>query len=371
MFKLVPCVFANSILLGVPLSTPKKVSHCILHVIACFFRALSTYYAVKDVFVSEAASSIALTMFVSCSLEVILFFLLLNKANAIISFLSSDSSLALKLKKIDLLLLPGCFCSVFLMCLPMFASESFFNYSESIFGAPFFNSRSVPQRIWVYISTFFFSLIYQSVPLAVILYSLGYCVLHHFKVNILNSIANGWQMNTFHSIMVKLQSVTKKHEEFESIFGPFLLVCLGYNFIAVVCFIYFLNLAIVTRNMEEMYTIAGELFIQLSTMGLIFVISIYNEKLRQQFIHVQEQMELLLVKNSGENTSLITYLLSKLDKSINEPLTACKLINIRRHVLLSIATSCVTFAVLLIQINSGNLTSSSSETNSTTDANST
>lgn len=355
LFKTIPFVSLNCLLLGIPLSSSLKVLHLVLYAVALLLRFCMLGLALQDD-IRMVTPMISLGDFFLHCMGSITFCVLMKKRSGIVAFLSSDSSSTSKMRKIDLLW-PIIFFVPFLLEYAALCTDvNVFKYYKGKFLLSALDSHRTVQRVLIQLLVVVHLVWFGMEPLCVFIYALGYCVLYNHKLNVLTSISNKWHVNNFKSILLKLQSVTQKQEQFESAFGPFLFICLCYNFVSSVLFIYFLDFIYSNRSKGDFsHAVASRFFIQLISMGLVFLISIYNEKLRKLSFQISEQLELKLTESASEKFLAVTYLQSKINKSINRPLTACKMVTVRRQVVLTIAASCVTFSVLLIQINNGSL----------------
>lgn len=357
LFKFIPFVHINSLLLGVPLITPAQVHHRMLHIFSLLAHIFVFCFLVKRNF-EQKNSMVIVSDLLYNSMGMIAFFLLLKKRKCIVDFISSDESLAPKLKRIDTVWTLTFSSFLFLEYFCVHLSPLLYEFYETKFLLKFLNSFPTLQRILIHLMAIGYVIMFQTEPMCLVLYSLGYCVLYSYKFGVLKSTSSSWQVDSLRATLLKLQSVTKIHDQFERTFGPFLLVLLCYNFVSAVYFIYFLNLLISSGVLEMYYTGAFTLFSQLISIVLILVISIYNERLKKLSLDLSDQLELNLGGNSVENFLMVKYLQCKIVKCINQPLTACKMVTIRRHIVLTIITSCVTFSVLFIQIYNGSLITS-------------
>lgn len=350
--KSIPFVSINFLLLGIFHSSSKFWRFTFDFVASLLHLGMSYVVIRYDVRMEPSIFSFSICLHHCMGMSA--FLLLMRKKSEIRSFLTSNSSLAPKLRKIDILWPLAFSVPVILEYVVLYLHPR--THYKGRFAIAALDHSPTLQLALVHLCFIVYMTWFELEPLCLILYSLGYCVLYNYKFDVVSSIFYGEHVNTFPSILLKFQSVTRKQQQFESVFGPFLLISLCYNFISTVFFIYLLNVLLINPRSYDLYhVLTGRLFLQAVSVGLIFVISIYDNKLKKFSRQIADQLELKLAECSAKDFLVITYLQRKIDSSINKPLTACEMVTIQRHVILTIATSCVTFAVLLIQINNGAL----------------
>lgn len=290
-----------------------------------------------------------------CFLGYLTLILFLRKRREIVTFLKSDASLAPKFRRFDLIFPIFFLGPIVFHYIPLLSAKFSFELYEKKFLGSIFAFCPILQMIMshlVLISTLTW---FQLAPLCAILYSLGYSILFVYKVNTLTSISENFNSTQYKCILLKLTSVSVKQEQFESIFGPFLFICLCYNFLSTVYLIFVLQVIFLNRSLHLSSFAASCLCIQAICIAFIFFISIYNEKLKKLSMRISSQLELNLIDNCPAHFWVVSYLQNRITSCINEPLTAWKMVTVDRQVILTIATSCVTFSVLFIQINNGSL----------------
>lgn len=356
LFKVAPFTYIASLFFGVPLITPVKGHHEMLSVVTLLLRCYSVYAALIYDFTSEF-SIVFLNQLALSFLGFVTLWLFINKRASIISFLSSDTASAPKLRRTDILCPILCLGPLLLQILPALCSSVSYLYHKNKLVGSFFDFSPILE--YTVFSVFFALALnwFQVVPLCVILYSLGYCVLYTHKMTVLASISSNWHCITYSRILKMLKDVSAKQEQFEATFGPFLFISLCYNFLSTVYFIYGLKLTISSRMAHLYYFMASCLLVQIICIGLIFFISICNEKVKKLSMFVSDQLESKFDQDISMTFLMVNYLQNKINSCINEPVTACKMVNVDRKIVLTIATSCVTFSVLFVQINDGALDS--------------
>lgn len=353
LFKLIPFTATICFWFGVPLSNPTKVHHWVLFVVTLVPRILYSYSAMKyDLEVAIAMISINQLTFLG--LGYIFLFVLARNKSKVVSFLTSDASVAREFRKIDLLCPLLILVPMLLQHFPIFISPPLFVYFETkccslLQCCP--TVKYIVARI-TFVSVFLW---FQLIPLCSVFYSLGFRILYSHKMSILTEISNNWRSSNFDSILLKLNTVCEKQKQFESIFGPFLFICLCYNFISTVFFINLVNRLILGETSFLFYYAASMMSVQLICITLVLLISIYNEKIKTFANFISAQLECRLTEEPLSTFFMINYLRKKIYAVANEPLTACKMVTLDRQIILTVATSCVTFSVLLIQINNGAL----------------
>lgn len=354
LFSFVPFTYVACVLYGVPLSNPTKLRHVIALIVTLIPRIWISYFALKYDF-ANGVKLIILKQFYLNVLGLITFCLLVKKKSQIVSFLTSDVLLVHKFKRIDLL-------SVFLFILPpvlhhipvWFSPHLHEMYRKKFLGSAF-ECYPILQRVLFYAT--FVSLVhwFAIASLTVVLYYFGYCVLYAHKVRVLASISFNRQSTNFTSLLSSLNSVSERQKEFETIFGPFLLVCFTYYFMATLYFIDIIRQLFMGGHSHLYYFVAACLFSQATCIGLIFLVSSGNEKVKNLSASVSARLDTQLAQSNPCSFLMVNHLQKRIHYSINEPLTAWKMFTVHRQVILTIATSCVTFSVLFIQINNGAL----------------
>lgn len=204
---------------------------------------------------------------------------------------------------------------------------------------------------------------FELMPICVTLYSFGYYALYAQKVQTLNCISKKFSSHidqqelsiNYNSVMCELEAISEEQELFESTFGPFLFIALcnyftaNLNSIAIMC-----NLLLLRKKSIEFpgfyYSLAHYLFDQAVCVGLIFFVSLFNGRLRKMSTELFNQLRSNLNESQSMTFLMVNLMENKIHNSINEPLTAWKVVTLDRKVILTIATSCVTFSVLILQI---------------------
>lgn len=283
--------------------------------------------------------------------------LLIQKRNEIVSFLSSNLSLVPKLRRFDLLVPLFIFTPILFESLPLLKATHLLSYFETKFLGSHLTYNFITRFIISFTICMCTSIWFQLVPLGLVIYYLGFCVLDAERVDFLDCLSNNWRSTGYNSILRRVKVVSQKHQEFESIFGPFLFMCLCCYFTSTVYLISLVRMLLTNSQDGYLYYFFASCFIiQLMCIGMIFFISLFNEKVKHRAAVVSAQLEFELIQHSSATFLMINYLQSKICSSINEPLTAWKMVEVDRKVILTIVTSCVTLSVLFVQINNGALT---------------
>lgn len=345
-FRLAPCTFIIASILGIPLSSHSKSWHRILLLATLSLRVWLTYTNIRPDFTFSLASIAQLSYYI---LGYMTFILIYRKKSDIASFVKSNAHLRWKLRKIDLLSLFLYSLVVVIIAIPLM------QHKQMEYEANWAHSSFLSLKKLLFSLLFFYQIIWlQMAPLTAILYTLGYCVLYNLKCRTLAQIFTHWDSVNFRPLLFRLKIVSKKHQQFEAIFGPLLLICLIYNFILSVYFFY--NLKLVSaekgggRGGMYYFFIAFFVYIMSICISLILCVSHFNEKLKDLSNFVSDEIKTRLSDNFPANCPVITFLEKQINKTINEPMTACKLVTVDKQTVLAIAASCVSFAVLLIQI---------------------
>lgn len=353
LFKLIPFTFVNSFIFGVPLSAEVKFHHRILFSVSLSLRLWVSYVYFKKNIERQVRMDI-INQWTFYTLSYVTLGVFVRKRVRIANYLLLDPSLGPKLRKIDLLSLLFFLATLGLTLMPLLIG-GLHESNEQILVPSFFDFCPLLKRIIFWTLSVLYTLWFHLVPLCASIYALGYCVLYDFKYRTLATISDNWA--TPHVLILKLRGVSLRQEQFESTFGPFLLVCLFYNFIVSVylfCTLKLLN----SEGLKHYYFyITFCFYIQAICIGLILSVSHFNEKLKVLSNLLLGQIKLKLGQDLQVNSCLINFWQNEINNSINEPLTACKLLVIDRQIVLTIAASCVSFSVLWIQINNGALNS--------------
>ena len=353
LFKLAPCTFIIAFILGIPLSSRSKSWHLLLFLASVLLRLR---LACSDLDSSRLDFAVAQLVYYGLALVTFCFFF--KKRTQVVKFISSYPHLAPRLRRIDIVSLISYSMVLILLCYPL-SDEGELALVMKAFPMSFLDHSPTLKHI-LFAMTYSYHLIWiQIAPLCVVMYALGYNVLFEYKWNILASICSSLHPVDYSPLLAKLKSVSDKQKQFESIFSCFLFVSLFYNFLATVFF--FLNVIFLISKGKSFYYcyIFFCLFIQIDSIGLVFFVSHYNKRIEAFSSSVSTQLELQLGKNLPVNSSLIIFLQKKIHEYINEPLTACEMVTVDRKIVLTTAASCVSFSVLLIQINNGALAQSS------------
>ena len=347
LFKLAPCTFIIAFILGMPLSTATTFRHLSLFLANLLLRIWLSYSELSTLnmtFQPFARVNHYLAAYVTS-------YLFFKNSRKIVTFISSGQSLAPKLRKIDILCL--LLYSVVVTLFYCVALNIEFRGPKSALS--FLDGSPAFKRIVLSILTFYQITWLQLAPLCAVVYALGFCVLFEFKVNTLASLLHDFHPVNYRPLLTKVKSVSDRQQQFESVFSCFLFVSLFYNFLSTIYFLYNLTLLVSHSNKYSYYLIIYNLFQQAICIGLIFFVSFHDERLKESTNRVCGRIELQMGENLPANSCLITFLRKKIYKTINEPLTACKMVTVDRQIVLATAASCVSFAVLLIQINNGAL----------------
>ena len=289
-----------------------------------------------------------------------------KKRNLIFDFLASnsDASLESRMRKIDLVGPLFYTALVVSKVLPLLASRDLYEmFKRSLFSSiP--ESYYILTKTLIIVSVIFYKLLFLLSPICVVLYALGYQVLYSYKMKVLRFISNNLNSITFNCLVTKLEQVARKHKQFESIFGPLVLFCLCYNFFATVYFFILLEKLTSGRSLNfqpfDFYYfcyLAYCFLVEAIFIGLVICVSHCNDKIGGLSNDILESIELKLSQNLSSNFLLVDYLEGKIDNSFKEPLTAYKVVAVDKRVVFATAASCLSFAVLLIQINNGALVS--------------
>ena len=351
LFKIIPFTYIICTFFGVSLSTHSKIHHRVTHFVFSLLRILCLYSFVRpEIYPGNAMKVINQTLFYLVGL--IFYWLFIGRRKAIVTFLLSNASAISKMKSINILhpllvLVPHLLTGMF------FFFSSVRDYQKNLFGPI---SECCPSFALVLFYVIFSvgSLLFQP-TLCMVMYVLGYCVLYTEKSSVLTSIGRNWKSVEYDVIVRQLKSVSDKQEHFECIFGPFLFICLYQIFSSTVQLIYLIRALLLYRSL--ICFAASILLTQVSCVGLIFYVCICNDRLKSQAASISFQMEEQLVGHSATTLLLISKLQRRISETINEPLTAWKMMTVDRQIVLSIAASCVSFSVLYIQINNGALSS--------------
>lgn len=353
LFSTVPCTYITCIIFGVPLSYPRRTHHLVVYFVSFALRLFQSYIMMEPA-ISGGMTMISINYLLSMVLSYTLYGLFLQKREAIVQFLSSASEVS-KMKSIDRLQPLLHFGPILLSELGFLASSAK-PYQKDWFGSTLACCPTV--KLALHHLMFLLGLtLFQTSTLCMVMYALGYCLLHAEKSSVLTSISKNWKSVEYEVIINQLKSVADKQEHFECIFGPFLFICLCQTFLITVYLIYMLQQVIQHYFPQWTCLIFSASLIQVSSIGLIFFVSICNDRLKRQAASVSSQMEANLSGHSARTLWLIGHLQKKIKHTINEPLTACKMMTVDRQIVLSIAASCVSFSVLYIQINNGALNS--------------
>lgn len=358
--RLIPLTQLSCVAAGIFLCNPTRKWHMVWSLVTVLLRLWMAYcYASEEIKARGTIESINEVTFYSFTF--VSYILLAKKKSSTVQFLSSEKLSPVDLRKVDLLCLLFYLGAVAMTTIPEVESPILFGLNKKkVFGSLL---RSFPtvESIMCFLSLVIYNFWFQLAPLFSVIYALGYMVLYSCKLNALNFIETNLHQLDHRSLMLKLKQVKCKQKQFESIFGPFLLLVLGNNFLATMYFFLILKLMIADESGLYynycLYYIAYCVHIEIICIGLIFCIAHYNAKIKDLSDEVLGQIEAKSSGNLHLNFLLVKYLQEKINKSINDPLTACGMVNVDRQIVLGIAASCISFAVLLIQINNGALNS--------------
>ena len=354
LFNSIPLTYGICLVFGVPLCNPTKVHHSIAFIISLVPRIIYTYFSLKYDFENETPV-IFINQLTIIALGFSFFFILSQKRSQIVTFLTCEPSLVSKFRRLELI-----YFFLFLVPIALYNLPIFFfpvirgSIEQKFIGPPWQFCPTLHQIVGQFLLVLCL-IWFQLIPLSVSLYSLGFCVLHSYKLNISASVRADCKCKDYSSVICKMQLISRKHSQFESIFGPFLFIGLCYNFLTAVYFIKMIDILLGKPPPFLFYFAAANVFAQATCFGMIFAISIYTQRTKEFLASISSHLEFELTQNSLGDFLMINYIRKKLDSLVNEPLTACKMITLDRQVILTIATSCVTFSVLLIQINNGAL----------------
>ena len=357
LFKLTPFTFCGCAAYGVLFSVPVNVRHVIWFVAALLPRFWCTFVALRVHVHKKDPAIQVLTESVDFSLSFATFCFLWRKSSGIVTFLSSDASVAPKLHKVDRIWL------VFLACLSvhtylvfgyMTDFKSFF-LPAALDSSPRLKHALFYFCYWSYLAWFDLSSL-----VCITFYSAGFRVLHAYKLSTLDFIRNNWQSVTPRVIVSKLKEVSAKQRQFESIFGPLLLFSLCYDFLTTIYLFSDLLFVVVEGTYIYYHTIVYIFYFKTVVFGTILSISRSNEALKDLSKGISDQFESKLIEGlPSRHFMVLRYLQNKIHSVINEPLTACKMVSLDRQIIVAYASSCISFSVLFIQINNGALASSS------------
>ena len=353
LFRTIPFTYIICFTSGVILSNVCKIAQLGTDLVFLLVRISLTYNILKFEFEKDI-SMVAVGHAMHCLLGFITFGLLIKKRQAITNFVMSDVTARSGLKRIDLLFSLVHFVPMVFVSIPFYIKP---------FDLTMVDFMDCCPRLRVVIIYFFFaanSLVFQVVTPCVFIHALGYCVLYTEKSNVLNSISREIQEQSldYNCILKRLKSVSAKQDQFEFIFGPFLFLSLIILFLFTVFVIYFVQLLFSYQSLERLLLVLYSIFMQITCMGHIFFVSICNDRLRTKAADVSSQLEENLTAYPTRTLWLIGHLQKKIDETINQPLTAWKMMIVDRKIVLSTAASCVSFSVLYIQISNGSLNSS-------------
>lgn len=361
LFRSIPFTQIHAAIVGAPLSKPWSQWHVIWSVAILLARLWVTWifleYNIKRNKSIETLNDLAFFF-----LAHVTYILILLKKNLIIDFLASEGSSAPKLRKIDLLgpLVYGVI--IVITIIPAIGSKNAMDRFKRLFLSSIPDSFCTLSNILVFTLQILYKLWFQLAPICAVIYALGYQVLYYYKVNVLKSISSNLNSLTLNGFLAKLKQVIHKQKQFESIFGPFILYCVCYNFfVNVYIFIHIQRLVSQEREIDfsnfSLYYIAYSVLVEAMSIGLIICISRCNEKIQSLSSDISDLIEVKLSKDLACNFLLVKYLQKKMHTSFNRPLTAHKIVDINKRVVLTTTASCFSFAVLLIQINNGALIS--------------
>ena len=352
--RTVPFTHIICIIFGVPLSSPRKRHHLVTY-LAFFLLRIVTSYGVLEPEMSSGVSLVAIAHVLSLLFGFFVYWLLIQRREVIVTFLSSNAEAVGKMKNIDRLH-PLMHCGPILLADITFSVSSVGPCQKELFASALDccpTLRLVLCEAMLLLALF----LYQTATLCMVTYALGYCVLYAEKSSVLTLIGRTWKSVEYDVIVRQLKSVSVKQERFESIFGPFLFICLCQTFLNTVDLIYTIQVVLFHRMNSLTLFVASGLLTQVSCVGLTFYVCICNDRLKSQAASVSFQMEQQLARHSATTLLLISKLQRRISETINEPLTAWKMLTVDRQIALSIAASCVSFSVLYIQINNGALNS--------------
>lgn len=348
--KVIPFTCLYSFFFGIPLVSPFRFRHLILLSVTLSLRIWATYqYYVFNINVRPAIELSTVTAIYA--IAYVLFYILVKRRIEIVKFISSDASLAPRMRKLDLIWLlfySGMLIHAYFWYIHLVSkSETVESFLIPVFS-PFVRSSMLFTFMVLNIMWFELS------PLCVTLYFLGFNVLYSYKLNTLNSILN--ESMSARNILMEMKKVSIKHHQFETTFGPFAFFCFCYSFFATVYFFFNLKLVIQAGKSYYYYSICFCLLVVTLCFGMIYLVSCRNERLRLLTNLLLDQLEAKLIDGSPGNHFMIFYLRNKISTAINEPLTACRMVFLDRQIIFAFLGSCVSFSVLYIQINNGALT---------------
>lgn len=360
LFRLIPWTQLGFLVAGIVLFNPTRKRHVVWSFLTILLRLWLCYSYVSER-IKTSSTIETMNEFTFYSFAYGTYILLVKKKSKIVHFLSSEPLSAVNLRKVDLLCVAFYLGSVLLTTIPVVESPILFESNKKMLLGSLFTSCPIIRTILCILFLALFIFWFQLSPLCSTTYALGYTVLYSYKVNALNCISANLHQMSHQSLILKLKEVKSKQKQFESIFGPLLFIVLCNNFLATIYFFLILKLMISEAGLIYynycLYYIAYCVLIVTTCIGLIFYIAHYNGKIKDLSDEVSEQIEAKSGEHLHSNYLLVNYLQRKVNKSINDPLTACGMVNVDRQIVLGIAASCVSFSVLLIQINNGALNS--------------
>ena len=353
LFRTIPFTYIIFLTSGICLSNVSKIAQFTTYLVFLVLRVLFACAMLKFEFELDV-SMVAISHVMNFFLAFIAYGLLIRKRQAIIDFVMSDVTARTGLKRIDLLFSLAHFGSIVFMIISLFVIPEEYSVFDFMDCCP--RLSAVLMYIFLAVNLVLFQI---TTPCAFI-HALGYCVLYTEKFNVLNSISREIQEQSldYNCTLKRLKSVSAKQDQFEFIFGPFLFLSLLIFFILTVFLIYYVQVSLLYRTFDFLFITVYSFFIQMACMGHIFFVSICNDRLRTKAADVSSQLEENLTAYPTRTLWLIGHLQKKIDETINQPLTAWKMMIVDRKIVLSTAASCVSFSVLYIQISNGSLNSS-------------
>ena len=356
LLRLVPCTSIVCCAFGILLTTPTRVHHVLLFGATALVYLWVSLVMMRDNSPRERASIEVVDAAIYYSLAQITLWFLWAKKSAMVNYLSCDVSWNERwtMRRTDFLWVLFSAGAVIHACSMSQSTEPFASLLTSgLDSHPRLKSilsvaLSVLHKLW-----------FEMAPLTCMtLYLLGFQVLYARKFHALASISRDWPLANPQSILLRMKQVSLKHQQFECVFGPFLFFCLCYNFLVTVYFIYSLKLLISEGKYASINIVVFSVFEQVICFAIILFISRRCEGLKDMAKALSDQLEARLADTPPASYSMVHYLQNKVHTSINEPLTACRMVVLDKQIVLAFVSSCVSFSVLFIQINNGALVSS-------------
>lgn len=359
LFKCIPCTFTLCLLFGVILSKPSEFYKQVIHVL--IYLVLLSLLLVSRLEYSYECLNCWSSFF---TIDVVIYFILgfvafsfvSLKRSKMITFLSSDCSLASQFRKLDLMGLVVVIVPFLIISPTEFLKKDYKGFT--LFQSDVFESVNSCEsfclrEIWAVLGS---CLHFNLIPLFSTLYSLGFCVIYNYKTNTLNSIRHKFsdeadlqQLTTqYDSVVSELEAVAEKQKQFEATFGPLLFLALCSFFIAI--------LGSTENILTSLYLsrVHGPLlcfwfllfcFDQFVFAGLIFSVSSFNEALRKKSKSISNELRSKVCQNQSLTISMVNNIENRIYESINGPLTFWKLITLKTT-FFTVSILCIAVSVI-------------------------